>query len=568
MKRSLLSCALAVALCGGASLAHADVTLQPVGRYQGPNAGFATGAAEIVAYDKGTRRLFVVNAQDGTVDVLNATDPSNLVKVGEIDARAVGPSLGAANSVAVRDGLVAVAIEADPVTAPGRIAFYDAASLELLRTVRTGALPDAVTFSNTGHFVIAVNEGEPRDSVDPEGSVTIVDLRERGRRQPAFSSCTADFRAFNAQRDALVAAGVVIDPRAATVAQDLEPEYAVAMGNNAYVTLQENNAIAVVQLEQCRVKSILPLGFKDHGLPENALDTSDRDFNGGNGNGRILLRSWANLYGVYQPDSIAAYDAADGQTYLVIANEGDARDAQEARVGSLTLDPEAFPNAATVRSNANLGRLNVNRTLGCKVALDADGNCAAYERLYAYGARSFSILTTDGRMVFDSANDFERIVAGKVLAGELPPQAFNANHGSNSAGAIPGQTTHTFDTRSDDKGPEPEGVVVGRVGERVYAFVGLERIGGVMIYDVTDPASAFYVDYVNHRNFAEPVCTTVNATGGCTTDVPNPAALDLGPEGLAFVSADDSPSGKPLVVVGNEVSGSTTVFEVVPKLSR
>ncbi|NWG74872.1 MAG: alkaline phosphatase [Rubrivivax sp.] len=563
MNRFLPSLALA-ALCGVASLAHADVTLHPLGRYQASSAAFASGAAEIVAYDKGTRRLFVVNAQDGTVDVLDATDPSNLVKVGQIDAKAAGASLGAANSVAVRNGLVAVAIEADPITAPGLIAFYDASSLELLRTVRAGALPDAVTFSNTGHFAIAVNEGEARDGVDPEGSITIVDLRERGRRQPAFSSCTADFRAFDAQREALVAAGVVIDPQAQSVAQDLEPEFAVAVGNNAYVTLQENNAIAVVQLEQCRVKRIVPLGFKDHGVAENALDTSDRDFDGGNGNGRILLRSWANLYGVYQPDAIAAYEAADGQTYLVIANEGDARDAQEARVGSLTLDPAAFPDPNT-RSNANLGRLTVNRTLGCKVPLAASGSCAVYDRLFAYGARSFSILTNDGRMVFDSANDFERIIAGKVLAGELPAQAFNANHGSNSAGAIPGQTTHTFDTRSDDKGPEPEGVVVGRVGDRTYAFVGLERIGGVMIYDVTDPANAFYVDYVNHRNFAEPVCTTVNATGGCTSGVPNPAALDLGPEGLAFVSAEDSPNGRPLVIVGNEVSGSTTVFEVVPK---
>lgn len=565
MKRSLLSAALALALCGGATLAHADITLQPVGRYQGENTRFASGAAEIVAYDKGTRRIFVVNAQDGTVDVLNATDPSNLVKVGQIDARAAGDSLGAANSVAVRNGLVAVAIEADPVTAPGLIAFYDASTFELLRTVPAGALPDAVTFSNTGHFVMAVNEGEPRDGVDPEGSITIVDLRERGRRKPAFSSCTADFRAFNAQREALVAAGVVIDPRAQSVAQDLEPEYAVAVGNNAYVTLQENNAIAVVQLEQCRVKRIVPLGFKDHGRPENALDTSDRDFNGGNGNGRILLRSWANLYGVYQPDSIGAYEAADGQTYLVIANEGDARDAQEARVGSLNLDADAFPNPATVRANANLGRLTVNKSLGCKVPLDANGNCAVYDSLFAYGARSFSILTNDGRMVFDSANDFERIIAGKVLAGELPPQAFNANHSSNSAGAIPGQSTDTFDSRSDDKGPEPEGVVVGRVGDRTYAFVGLERIGGVMIYDVTDPANAFYVDYVNHRDFRAPVCTEVNANGTCKNGTPNPAALDLGAEGLAFVSADDSPSGKPLVIVGNEVSGSTTVFEVVPK---
>ncbi len=374
-----ISLAVATALIGLSTVAEAAVELKPVGRYQSPTAGFDKGAAEIVAYDASTQRIFVVNAQDGTVDVLDGSNPASPLKIGQIDAKAIpgypAAGLGAANSVAARDGLVAVAVEANPLTSPGVLAFYDAASLAFIRSVPAGALPDAVAFSNTGHFVIVANEGEPRTPVDPEGSVTIVDVRRKGKER-RFDACTADFRAFNSRRAELVAAGVYIDPGAASVAQDLEPEYASAQGNNAYVTLQENNAIAVVQLNQCRVARIMPIGAKNHGLPENSLDTSDREID--NGKGRIAIRSWQNLHALYQPDSIASYEADDGQTYLVIANEGDVRDTaisgrastDAVRVGSLSLDSTAFPPVpASVspdpdpKSSKNLGRLNVIRSL-------------------------------------------------------------------------------------------------------------------------------------------------------------------------------------------------------------
>lgn len=557
--------ATALALACAAAFAHASdpqtLTLQPLATWSSPGASFDSGAAEIVAYDKSTRRLFVVNAQAKTVDVLNVANPATPMSVGTIDVAAIRPGLGAANSVAVRDGLVAVAVEASPKTDPGLVAFYDAATLKLITTVPTGALPDAVTFSNTGHFVITSNEGEPSATVDPVGSVTIIDVRARGARRE-FKACTAGFEAFNDRRDELVAAGVVIDPNAASVAQDLEPEYAVAIGNNAWVTLQENNAIAIVQLEQCRVSRIVPLGFKDHGLAGNALDTSDRD--GPSNGGAINIRPRANVFGVYQPDGIAAWEAEDGETYLVIANEGDVRDTVGSRVttgvraGTLPLDPTAFPDPA--KTNANLGRLNVNAALGCRARpdgtpdVDATGKCLGYDRLFAYGGRSFSILDARGRMVFDSGSLIETKIAELVAAGTLPTRAFNANHSSNATG--------TFDTRSDDKGPEPEGVVVGRVEDRMYAFVGLERVGGVMVFDVTDPRAPRYVTYANRRNFDQGVCTTVAADGSCTSAMPNPAAGDLGPEGLAFIGEDDSPNGKPLLVVGNEVSGTTTIFEI------
>lgn len=578
-----LSTAVASILAVVTLPAQAGITLQPVGRYQSATAGFDKGAAEIVAWDAKTRRIFVVNAQDGTVDVLDGTNPTSPTKIGQIDARSLPgydpAALGAANSVAAREGLVAVAIEASPVTNPGVIAFYDAATLSLVRTVQAGVLPDAVTFSADGRWVVASNEGEPRTPIDPEGSVTVVDVQRRGRHGPSYISCNVDFRAFDGKRDALVAAGVYIDPGAASVAQDLEPEYATVAGNNAYVTLQENNAIAVVQLAQCRVSRILPLGAKDLGSPANALDTTDREID--NSNGRIDLRNWSNLYALYQPDGIANYTARDGRTYLVIANEGDVRDTVNSgrpatdavRVGSLALDPTAFPPVPAdmspdpdPKSSKNLGRLNVIRSLGCEVPLDAAGYCPGeYDRLYTYGGRSFSIVTTDGRMVYDSANDFETIIGSLVASGELAPQAFNATNSNNSPGTVPGSSNNTFDSRSDDKGPEPEGVVVGQVGRRTYAFVGLERVGGVMVYDVSDPRRVKFVQYVNGtdvRDFSQPVCTAVSSSGGCSNSVPNPLAGDLGPEGLAFVPACDSPTRKPLLIVGNEISGSTRVYEV------
>ena len=195
------------------------------------------------------------------------------------------------------------------------------------------------------------------------------------------------------------------------------------------------------------------------------------------------------------------------------------------RISTLTLDPVAFPNAAELKNNANLGRLLVTTERG-----DTDGD-GDYDQLYTFGGRSFSIWNNQGQLVYDSGDDFERITA------EQFPEYFNASNSNN-----------TFDNRSDDKGPEPEGVVTGIINGRTYAFIGLERIGGVMVYDVTDPVSPTFVQYINNRDF--------------TVATDSAAAKDLGPEGLAFISAQDSPNGKPLLVVANEVSGSTTFYQI------
>lgn len=491
---------------------------------------FAQGAAEIVAFDGATQRLFVVNAAATTVDVLDASDPGALAKLTSIDASALG---GSANSVAIEGNLLAVAIEAANKQANGLVAFYDTGTLELLKTVEVGALPDMLTFSPDGRYVLVANEGEPNSdyTVDPPGSVSIIDLKKGVKRATVRH---ATFDRFNSKVNDFRAYGIRIYGPNATVAQDFEPEYISVVGNVAYVTLQEANVIAVVDIKAANVTDILLLKYKDHSLTGNELDASDRD-------NAIAIRNWP-VFGIYSPDAIAAYTHG-GKTYLVTANEGDTRAYagfnEEVRVSSnaVLLDPTAFPNAAELKANGALGRLTITNTLG-----DTDGD-GDYDRLYVPGGRSFSIVRNDGTRVFDSGSDFESIIAN------LSPAQFNSNH----------EEQPSFDTRSDNKGPEPEGLALGTIDGRTYAFIGLERQSGIMVYDVTDPYGVEFVQYVDHRDFTVPPCID-DAQGECT--IANAAAGDLGPEGLEFVPAAASPTGRPLLIVGNEISGTTTVYDV------
>ncbi len=528
MKISKLAMAIAMTATAGlagpvaAKPSVPGVTLEVLGTYATDPRVLDAGAAEIVAHDPRTQRLFVVNASASRIDVLSILDPTNPVKVAFIDATAIGAS---ANSVAVSRGIVAVAIEAEDKQANGKVAFYRATDLKLLNIVEVGALPDMVTFTPNGQFALVANEGEPSsynmpDSVDPEGSVSVIDLR-RGVHNARVR--TADFRRYIGKEDWLRARGVRIFGPNANAAQDLEPEYITVSGDSetAWVALQENNALAVVDIRRARVEDILPLGFKDHSKPGNELDASNRDDS-------INIASWP-VFGMYQPDTIASYKVR-GLTYIVTANEGDARDyvgfSEEERIGDLDLDPVVFPDAEDLQKNANLGRLNSTITLG-----DTDGD-GEYEALYAYGARSFSIWNTRGKLVYDSGSDIERIVADRI------PEYFNSNNDDNDS----------FDSRSDDKGPEPEAVAIGEIAGRSYAFVGLERVGGIMVFDITDPHRVVFQDYVNNRDFDE--------------EAESPAGGDLGPESIVFIPASESPTRRPLLAVGNEISGTTTLYAV------
>ncbi len=955
MKPSILTRGALLGICAGAALqtTWADtpaIHLEPIGTTVASTPPAPdTSPAEIVAYDPETQRLFVVNAVAAKIDVFIISDPTKPKLFKTIDVKPYG---NVANSVAVRNGYVAVAVEGFNKTDSGSVVFFRTGNLKAEARVTVGALPDMVTFSPDGRYVITANEGEPSldYSIDPEGSVSIIDISGGIKNLTQSNVRSARFNTFDKQ--ALLDAGIRVFGPGASVAQDLEPEYVAVSADSkkAYVALQENNAIATVDLATATVTELLPLGYKDHshieahatlhnfdsaqlgpigttaggqqlnlggfsglffegidpvtgeyrfitntdrgpnaeptgvlrpfllpqfqprlvrftmnaatgainitqqillqaapgvsltGLPNTAiaggngnspyndevpvdlfgnvlpLDALGADLEGiavdpangsfwmtdeyrpaiyhfnsagvlidrfvpigtaaaagqpagtfgkevlpavlanrrqnrgfegvvldggkvygfvqspvrnpatlsnaaltamknvrivefdpatektrqflyimdnadlgagtntradkigdatsfGNGeflvierdddkiggddpsliekkvyrfnltgatdisskdgligttgktvdqltiqelvankinpvakilhvdlnaagynqvekvegltiidpwtiavindndfgvaqiavdqmtgtftrlytaepeqlgiirlrtqgldasdaDNKINIRQWP-VRGLYMPDSVASI-RVNGQDYLLTANEGDAREytgnpaapfVEAARIRDLDLDPVAFPNAAVLKANGNLGKLNVTKTLGI------DSVSGKYSALYSFGARSFSIWSTNGTQVYDSGDDFEWITAG------APGVVFNASNSNN-----------TFDNRSDDKGPEPEALTTGVINGRTYAFIGLERVGGIMVYDITDPTAPAFVEYVNNRDFTQP-----------TTDL---AAGDLGPEGIIFVPGSDSPTGTPLIVTANEISGTTTIYQI------
>jgi hypothetical protein len=300
----------------------------------------------------------------------------------------------------------------------------------------------------------------------------------------------------------------------------------------AWVVLQEMNAVAIVDLKQPSIKSIRSFGLKDGLLPGNEFDASNKD-------GRVRLANWP-IYMMYQPDTIHSYQAKDGKTYFVTANEGDPRNEdwgwfENEKIWALNLDPAAFPGKEEWQREDMLGSLIVTKTIG-----DADGD-GLYENLYAFGGRSFSIWDEDVNLVYDSGNDFERITAAR----------YGINFNNYSKEKLP-------DGWSQERGPEPEALEVGVIAvpgadgkpeDHTFAFIGLEKMGGYMVYDVTDPVHPTFVTYFSNRHpELEP-------------NVADPEA-DLAPEGTVFVPAKQSPTGKPLLIPGNEVSGNTSVYEI------
>ena len=528
----VLLLAAALTACGGGDddrePTPSALALTKIGGHA--HAGGAS-SAEITAYDPGTRRLFVVNGALGSIDVLDLADPTAPRLLRSIASTELWDGAGGVNSVAVSGGRIALAVEARVKTDPGRLVLIGAADGALLASAEVGALPDMVAFTPDGRSVLVANEGEPDSygqpgSVDPEGSVAIVDVAAvtPSSRGLALTARIADFRAYEGRRDELLAAGVRIYGPGASVAQDLEPEYVAVSpdGAKAYVTLQENNAIAVVDIASARVESIRALGYKDHALPGAGFDASDRD-------DAVAIRQWP-VKSLYLPDAIASYSVG-GRTYLVTANEGDAREyagipggREDPRLASWCaagLDPAVFPDALLLADD-QLGRLRVTMYPGGdRDGRNARGQC---DEIVAFGSRSFSIWNADGGRVWDSGDDLEQLTRA------LPNASFNASNDSDE-----------LDDRSAAKGPEPEGVVVASFGRRTYAFVGLERVGGIVVYDVSEPAQPAFATYLNTR---------AGVDG------------DRGPEGLAFIAAKDSPNGKPLLVVGHETSGTTAIYQV------
>ena len=464
--------------------------------------------AEISAFDAGSDRLFVTS--NAGLQVVNLANPASPTLIATIDFTTLGFATKDVTSVAVKGGIVAIALPAADKTLPGKVVFLNAADHSLLGSVNVGALPDMVTFTPDGKKVLVANEGEfATGGNDGEGSVSIIDI---ANGVATATVQTATFTSFNGQEAALRAEGVRI-LAGRTVSQDVEPEYIAvsADGTRAMVTLQEANALAILDIATGTFVDIVPLGLKDWFSLE--LDVSDRD--GASGTASINLVDDAPIFGLYMPDAISSYQVG-GQTFYVMANEGDDRDDfidpdETIRVGSgaYDLDNATFPNESEIKTQAELGRHVVSNAPGLRGDTDGDGDI---DQILSYGGRSFSIVDSTGNRVFDSADVLERIVA------EQFPSLWD-------------------DARSDNKGPEPEGLTVASVGGRTYAFIALERSNMTLAFDITDPSHVSYAGAAQH-------------------------AGDISPEGVLIIPAADSPTGRDLLVTSNEVSNNISVFEL------
>ena len=448
------------------------------------------GAAEISAYDAVTKRLFVVNnSSDSRVEVIDLSDPANPVLLQNINVSAN------VNSVSTYNGLVAAAVEGATAQQNGKVVFVDAQTLAVTKEVGVGALPDMLTFSPDGKYVLVANEGEPSDDylTDPEGSVTIITLAD-------YSVKTLGFGSFENSRSKLEANGYRVFGPNASFAQDTEPEYITVSDDSQYawVSLQENNAIAKIDLNKKAITSIFPMGTKDFNNSPNQFDVSDKD-------NMINLSDWP-VKSFYMPDALAWF-SVNGMDYVITANEGDSRDyegySEETRVKDITLDASVFPNASFLQAEDQLGRLKITISAG---NTDTDDE---YEELYAFGGRSFSIWNGDnGQLIYDSGNQTELILQQ--------------------------QSSLYPDDRSDDKGSEPEGVAVGKIRDKTLAFIGLERADAVLVYDVNLPEQPQFLQLLQ--------------TGDA-------------PEGIQFIPASNSPNGRSMLIVSSEGDGVVKIFQ-------
>lgn len=451
------------------------------------------GAAEISTYDPVTKRLFSVNnSTTNKIDVINLANPASISVIHSIS---MAPYGGFVNSVDVSKGKLAAAIESTDKQANGKVVVFNTNTYAEEKVISIGAMPDMIVYSPDGKYILTANEGEPNADYtnDPEGTVSIINVENN------YSAVTLNFSALSGQLNALTDKGFRVFGPGKNFNKDIEPEYIAVSDDSktAWVTLQENNAIAEINITSGTITKISPLGFKDYNTAANAIDISDRD-------NTIDFKPW-KLFGTYMPDALAVIKY-NGSNYLFTANEGDAREytgySEIKRVKDVALDATAFPTGATLKSDPQMGRLNITTTLG-----DTDGD-GDFDALYSYGARSFSVWNaSSGALVFDSKNELD------VKAKELGIYD---------------------DARSDDKGAEPESVTIGRVGNKYVAYVGLERADAVAIYDVTVPTEPRFIKLIK--------------TGDA-------------PEGVLFISASKSPIQQSLLVVSSENDGVVKVYK-------
>ena len=496
-----------------APVSSGAVVMTPLASFD-PTPGLAA-TTEVVAYDPISKRAYLSSGVQRRFDMVSLANPSSPVTLGSVSMQPYGGITG----LAVKPGLLAVASPDSIEQNPGRVIFFDTLG-NYKGQVTVGALPDMITFTHDGKYLLTANEGQPNTafSVDPEGSVSIIDVQDTNYVQSDVT--TLNFTGFNALSASLMASGVRKGSTIGTLSQNLEPEYITVSSDNtkAWVTLQENNSIAHLDLVNKIVTNITPMGMKNHQTAQNGFDASDN-------NGVVLMTNWP-VRSFYMPDALAQFTVGT-TTYLVTANEGDEREYtalnERTTVGAVNLDPTRFPNGAMLKETHALGRLRITNQSG---DLDADGD---YDELHMVGPRSFAIYNAaTGAQVYESKNLIESIVLADPTWGPF----FNADSESN-----------TRKSRSRSKGPEPEGVAVGKIGSRTFAFIALERVGGVMAFEVTNPTAPVFSGYLNTRS---------------TTGL----AGDRGAEVIQFLGHEQSPNGKPMLLVANEISGTLALYEV------
>ncbi len=481
------------------------------------NGAEGANSAEIVAFDPTTDKLYIANSIGAKVDIVDLSNPSTPALLNSISITPYGNI----NSLTVHNGVVACAVENTNPQANGNIVFFDGNGT-FISQVPVGAMPDMITFNNDYTKVLVACEGEPKSdySVDPEGTVGIIDITGGYPTLTAANVTMVNFQSFNGQEAALRTQGIRIFGPGSSAAQDFEPEYITLSEDNstAYVALQENNAMAVINIATGTVTAVRPLGTMNYANGNNGLDASDQTAG-------VFIGS-APIKGLFMPDALA-HASIGGAEYIFSANEGDAREytaiTEVARLSATSLDA-SIPDQNILKHNQFLGRINVTNASG---DTDSDGDI---DDIHVFGTRSFSIWNAQtGALVFDSKDLLEQITANHPTLSGL----FNASNGGSA----------TSKNRSDDKGPEPEGVATAFINGNHYLFVSLERIGGVMLFNVDVPSAPVYVGYYNNRSVA--------------TNGP-----DRGSEGIIIIKKEDSPSGNDIVILANEVSSTLSIFDV------
>lgn len=509
--------------------ANALLSLQQTGRYDSGITNVDGGVIEIVDYNNQTGWAYAVNGQSGklvaiAIKDMETKDKVDLLDGNDIDIKSIVEkedssfTYGDMTSVSVsHDGkYLALAIQADDYRDNGRVAVFEChedGTIGLLKIVEVGVQPDMVVYTNDDTQILTANEGEPRKgytSTDPKGTISVINTK-------TFEVNNVGFEDFDSQeeRQKLVDQGIVIK-KGTNPSEDFEPEYIAVSDTKAYITLQENNAIAVLDLKTQKIENVMSVGYEDYSKVSVDIDKKD---------GKYAPQTYESLRGIRMPDALSVY-TIDGVDYVITANEGDSR-----KWGDYTNEKEVNFGKGKTSPTGKITSENSGLT-GKVVFFDSsDYDGLDNDKDYLFGGRSSTIFKVEGntmKEVFTTGNDFEAVTAKYI------PDHFNCSNDD-----------ITIDDRSGKKGPESESVTIGKIGEKTFAFVGLERVGGIVVYDITNPEKATYVNYINSRDF--------------TSDI----AGDDSPEGMKFISSDQSKTGKPQLLVAYEVSGTLGAYDLI-----